>query len=115
MRALRRCRVRRSTRRREATGCCDSVSRKTSTRSKKPAAGSENLLLLRSSLLRRSLFRSLLLSARFLFRGRDAFRQLRAAGLAIPLFELLGRDLSLDEQLREFATLCLTLERHGYF
>jgi hypothetical protein len=33
------------------------------------------------------------------------------ARLAIPLFESLVRDLAFDEQLRELATLRLTLER----
>jgi hypothetical protein len=34
------------------------------------------------------------------------------ARLAIPLFEGFVRDLAFDEQLRELATLRLTLERH---
>ena len=40
----------------------------------------------------------------------DALRQTLRSRLAIPLFERLVRDLALDEQLREFATLRLTLE-----
>jgi hypothetical protein len=32
--------------------------------------------------------------------------------LAIPFFKRLIRDLAFDEQLRELATLRLTLERH---
>jgi len=35
-----------------------------------------------------------------------------APGLAIPLLECLRGDLSLDEELRELATLCLAFERH---
>jgi hypothetical protein len=39
-------------------------------------------------------------------------RQTFCAGLAIPLFESLVRDLAFDKQLRELATLRLTLEGH---
>ena len=41
-----------------------------------------------------------------------SFRQHLAARLAIPLLVGLGLDLPLDQQLREFATLRLALERH---
>ena len=43
---------------------------------------------------------------------RDAFRELLAAGLAIPLLVGLRRDLSLDQKLRELAPLRRALERH---
>jgi hypothetical protein len=43
----------------------------------------------------------------------NALGKLPAARLAIPFLERLVRDLSLDEQLREFPPLSLTLERHN--
>jgi hypothetical protein len=46
--------------------------------------------------------------------GLDAFGQVPAARLAIPFLELLRRNLALDKQLREFASLRLALERHCF-
>src|SRR5688572_10317854 len=43
---------------------------------------------------------------------RHAFRQLSAAGFAIPFLVGLIRDLAPDEELRELAPLRLALERH---
>lgn len=43
---------------------------------------------------------------------RDPLGQLLRSGLAIPLLERLVRDLSFHEELCEFASLSLTLERH---
>ena len=34
------------------------------------------------------------------------------ARLAVPFFECLIRDLALEQELREFATLCLAFEGH---
>jgi len=45
--------------------------------------------------------------------GRDSFRQLLPAGLAIPLLKRVRGDLPLDEQLSELAPLSLALERHA--
>jgi hypothetical protein len=42
-------------------------------------------------------------------------RKFLAAGFAVPFLERLGRYLSLDEQLRKLAPLCLTLERHDRY
>src|SRR6266550_7238324 len=42
----------------------------------------------------------------------DPLRQLLRSGFAVPFLEGLRRDLALDQELRELASLCLALERH---
>src|SRR4029453_3127537 len=45
--------------------------------------------------------------------GMETLRQLLAPRAAIPLLERLGRDLALDQQLRELPSLRLALDRHA--
>ena len=77
-----------------------------------PASGSTPALAAASGSCRleRSLLRSGPLCG-FHF-AADALGQAFASRLAIPLFKRVVRDLSLDEQLGELATLRLTPERH---
>src|SRR5436190_15247251 len=54
----------------------------------------------------------------FPFRGMfrlHMIRELLTAGFAVPFLERLGRYLSLYEQRRKLARLCLTLERHDRY
>src|SRR5688572_23337618 len=69
------------------------------------------------TLLRRLPLHALPFRRRLLFRcdlwARPLGEALRT-GFAIPFLECLRCDLPLDEQLGEFATLRLTLERHSH-
>jgi hypothetical protein len=46
------------------------------------------------------------------WRSSDSFGELLASRFTIPLLESLIRDFSLDQKLRELASLSLALERH---
>ena len=45
--------------------------------------------------------------------ARNAFRELLPTRFTIPFLERLVRDLSFDEKLSKFTSLCLALERHS--